>query len=296
MNHLLTFDFEDWNQIAYRRATGAMPPPTGNLLRQTDGLLSLLERHNTQATFFVLGLTAEQHPDLVRRVAAAGHEIASHGYAHLLVHRLSRQQFAEDTRRGKDVIQQICGCEVRGYRAAEFSIRADSLWALEVLAELGFDYDSSIVPGRQRRYGIPEFAPAPARYSLNNGLEIVEIPLSLTHFWNFHWPAGGGCFRLMPSEKIMDFVAQLDGRGPAVTYFHPYEFDSERLHIFATTRPGALGAWWRAARFQFHQNLGRRSMPQKLEALLARFRFTTCANFLKESHLGERRSLLSVAS
>ena len=296
MNHLLTIDFEDWNQIAYRRANGVLPPPTDNLVRQTDCLLSLLERHNTQATFFVLGLTAEQHPALVRRVAAAGHEIASHGYAHLLVHQLSRQRFLEDTRRGKDVVEQISGCAVRGYRAAEFSIRANSLWALDVLAELGFDYDSSIVPGRQRRYGIPEFEAAPSRYTLQNELEIVEIPLSLAHFWNFHWPAGGGCFRLMPARMIDRSFEQLDGRGPTVTYFHPYEFDSERLDIFATARPRALGAWWRAARFQFHQNLGRRSMPQKLEALLARFRFTTCANFLKESHLGERRSLLSFAS
>ena len=296
MNHILTIDFEDWNQIAYRRATGTLPPPTDNLVRQADRLLSQLERHNTHATFFVLGLTAEQHPALVRRVVAAGHEIACHGYAHLLVHALSPQQFHEDTKRAKDVVEQISGCAVRGYRAAEFSVREDSLWALEVLAELGFDYDSSIVPARQRRYGIPNFSAAPGRYSLANGREIVELPLSLMQFANFHWPAGGGCFRLMPLGMIERFIAQLDGRAPAVTYFHPYEFDSERLNIFETARPGALGAWWRAARFQFHQNLGRTSMPQKLAALLARFRFTTCANFLKESHLGERRSLLSFAS
>ena len=296
MNHILTIDFEDWNQIAYRRATGTLPPPTDNLVRQADRLLSLLERHNAQATFFVLGLTAEQHPELVRRVAAAGHEIACHGYAHLLVHTLSRQQFLEDTKRAKDVVEQISGCPVRGYRAAEFSVREDSLWALEVLAELGFDYDSSIVPAHQRRYGIPNFSAAPARYSLANGLEIVELPLSLMQFANLHWPVGGGCFRLMPLGVIERFFAQLDGHGPAVTYFHPYEFDPERLNIFETARPRALGAWWRAARFGFHQNLGRRSTPQKLGALLARFRFRTCANFLKGSELSERRSLLSFAS
>lgn len=295
MNHVLTIDFEDWNQIAYRRATGVLPPRTENLLRQTDRLLSLLEQHKTQATFFVLGLTAEQHPNLVRRVAEAGHEIASHGYAHLLVQQLSRKQFLEDTQRGKDVVEQISGCEVRGYRAAEFSICADSLWALEVLADLGFEYDSSIVPARQRRYGIPEFALAPSRYRLQNGLEIVEIPLSLVHFGNLHGPAGGGCFRLMPARMIERSLARFDGHGPAVTYFHPYEFDSERLNIFETARSRTFRAWWRAARFQFHQNLGRRSMPRKLEALLARFRFSTCANFLKESQL-ERRSLLSFAS
>jgi hypothetical protein len=116
------------------------------------------------------------------------------------------------------------------------------------------------------------------------------------HFANLHSPAGGGAFRLMPLRMIERFFAQQNGRGPAVTYFHTYEFDPERLRIFETARPTALGAWWRAARFQFHQNLGRRTMPHKLEAMLARFRFTTCENFLKESQLGERRSLLSFAS
>lgn len=295
MNHILTVDFEDWNQIAYRRATGTLPPPTDNLVRQTDRLLSLLERHNAHATFFVLGLTAEQHPALVRRLVEAGHEIASHGFAHLLVHQLSRQQFAQDTNRGKDVVEQISGCAVRGYRAAEFSIHADSLWALEILAELGFEYDSSIVPARQRRYGIPGFAAAPACYSLTNGLEIVEFPLSVVDFANLHWPAGGGCFRLMSQQMISRSLAKSNGR-PAVTYFHPYEFDPERLDIFETARPHTLGAWWRALRFTFHQNLGRNSMPRKLEALLERFRFTTCANFLKESRLSERRSIFSFAS
>src|ERR1039457_4163949 len=154
VKNLLTIDLEDWHQLAYRRLTGALPPPQKHVFRQMDLLLELLERHHVHATFFTLGSLAERCPELPRKVASMGHEIASHGYGHLIVHRLTRQQFEEDTRRGKQVLEDVVGQPVRGYRAAEFSIRTDSLWALEVLAELGFEYDSSIFPrSEERRVG-----------------------------------------------------------------------------------------------------------------------------------------------
>src|SRR5579862_3717124 len=155
VKNLLTIDLEDWHQLAYRRLTGDTPPPQTHVFRQMDLLLELLERHRVRATFFTLGSLAERCPEIPRRVASMGHEIASHGYAHLIVHRLTRQQFEADTRRGKQILEDLIGRPVRGYRAAEFSIRADSLWALEILAELGFEYDSSIFPIHHRRYGIP---------------------------------------------------------------------------------------------------------------------------------------------
>jgi polysaccharide deacetylase family protein (PEP-CTERM system associated) len=286
VSHILTIDFEDWNQIAYRRATGELPPPTRNLERQIDQLLPLLAQHNARATFFALGLTAEQYPHLLRAISDAGHELASHGYAHLPVHQLSSQQFAADARRGKEMVEQISGCEVRGYRAAEFSIRSHTLWALEILAELGFEYDSSIVPARHRRYGIPGFSPLPARYMLAGGLTIAELPITVANAFGLPWLSGGGYFRLLPQSRINKFFSRLAPSQPAMTYFHPHEFDSERLKIFETARPQSLSAWFRAARFGFHQNLGRTTMPSKLHALLSRFNFSSCADFLKATELG----------
>jgi polysaccharide deacetylase family protein (PEP-CTERM system associated) len=214
-----------------------------------------------------------------------------------LVHRLTQREFREDTARSKQQLEEQCGRRVHGYRAAEFSIGSSNLWALEVLAELGFDYDSSIFPVRHRRYGIRGFFPLPARYALPNGGEMVEIPLAAARVLGASIPvAGGGYFRLLPQGSILRVIAGLNREHrPAVTYFHPYEFDPQRLEIFATARPKKAAAKLRAARFGFHQNLRRTTMPAKLERLLQNFRFVACEDYLKEAQLGERRELLSAA-
>jgi len=245
------------------------------------------------ATFFTLGSLAERCPELPRRVASMGHEIASHGYAHLIVHRLTRQQFAEDTRRSKLLLEDIVGQPVRGYRAAEFSIRADSLWALEVLAELGFEYDSSIFPIRHRRYGIPGFYPRAAEYQLPNNLHIKEIPLATLSWGNVRVPlAGGGSFRITPQWLLSRAVRRLNDSGkPLVTYFHPYEFDSERLDVFVSGRPQRFRHRLRGRQWNFHQNLGRHTMTPKLATLLQQYSFTTIADFLQEEQVLERKNL-----
>ena len=157
MKNLLTIDLEDWHQLMYRRVTGETPGLQKHIFRQLDHLLELLDRHQAQATFFVLGSLAEQSPELLRKVASLGHEIASHGYGHVVIHRLTRREFEIDARRSKEILENLVGRPVLGFRAPEFSIRTDSLWALEVLAELGFEYDSSIFPIWHRRYGIHGF-------------------------------------------------------------------------------------------------------------------------------------------
>lgn len=298
MKNILSIDLEDWNHLAYRRVTGRVPPSTGNVLRQVEALLALLEQAGAKATFFVLGLLAEQHPEVVRQVAGRGHEIACHGYAHLIVDGLTRDQFAEDTRRAQGVIEQITGRPVRGYRAAEFSIRRGSLWALEVLAELGFRYDSSIFPIHHRRYGIAGFDPQPRRYRLAGGGEIIEVPLATLPFAGLRLPvAGGGYFRLAPYWLLKKAVARLDREQlPLTTYFHPYEFDPQRLKVFAATAPASLGERLRGWKFGLHQNLGRTTLPGKVAGLLRQFTFTTCQDFLEGTDLGDSRELLSAAS
>lgn len=293
MKNLLTIDLEDWHQLAYRRLTGDTPPPLKHVFRQMDRLLELLERHQVHATFFTLGSLAEREPEIPRRVASLGHEIASHGYAHRLVHRMTREEFREDSRRSKQLLEDITGRQVRGYRAAEFSIRADSLWALDILAELGFEYDSSIFPIRHRRYGIPGFHPLAAEYVLPNNLCIKEVPPATLSWGSVRVPvAGGGGFRIMPQWLLSRAVRRLNDSGkPLVTYFHPYEFDSQGLDVFVSGRPALLRHRLRGQQWNFHQNLGRHTMTPKLAALLQQYAFTTIADFLQEEPVLERKNL-----
>jgi polysaccharide deacetylase family protein (PEP-CTERM system associated) len=293
VKNLLTIDLEDWHQLAYRRITGDTPSAQKHIFRQMDLLLELLERFHVHATFFVLGSLAERCPELPRKVASLGHEIASHGYAHLIVHRLTRQQFEDDTRRSKQVLEDTVGRPVLGYRAAEFSIRRDSLWALEVLAELGFEYDSSIFPIHHRRYGIPDFFPRVAQYLLPNNACIKEVPLATLSWGTMRLPvAGGGSFRVLPEWLLSRAVRRLNDSGiPLVTYFHPYEFDSERLDVFVSGKPPGLRHRLRGLQWNFHQNLGRRTMTPKLAALLQQYSFTTIRDFLQEEQFLERKKL-----
>jgi polysaccharide deacetylase family protein (PEP-CTERM system associated) len=177
VKNIFSVDLEDWYQLICRRLSGKLPGSRTDCVdRQLETLLPLLARHKTKATFFVLGMLARSAPALVKRVAAEGHEIACHGDQHNLVYRMSPKEFEDDTRRAKELLEDIAGVPVRGYRAAEFSVRNSSLWALEVLARLGFAYDSSIFPVRHRRYGIPDFDPRVMRYDLPGGLHLTEIP------------------------------------------------------------------------------------------------------------------------
>lgn len=292
--NILTIDLEDWHQLIQRRVSGSTAPPSARIMHQLDVLLELLARHRTQATFFVMGMLAEADPSIVRRISAEGHEIASHGYAHLPAYRLTRQEFKADCERAKALLEDLTGKPVRGYRAAEFSIRPGTLWVLEVLAELGYVFDSSIFPIRHRRYGVPGFAPHVAQYALPGGLQIIEIPLATVSVGPAVAPiAGGGYFRLMPTWLIRRAMKKLEADGrPIVAYFHPYEFDSRRLDVFEGWRPSRWTHWLGGARLNLHQNLGRRTMPGKLADLLSRHRFTSCFAFLQGDHRIERRELL----
>lgn len=293
VKNLLTIDLEDWHQLAYRRLTGDTPAPQNHVFRQMDLLLNLLDRHKVHATFFTLGSLAERAPQLLRRVASLGHEIASHGYSHLIVYNLTRHQFREDAHRSKKLLEDIIGKPVGGYRAAEFSIRWDSLWALEELAELGFEYDSSIFPIRHRRYGIPGFNPRAAEYVLPNKLSIKEIPPATVSWGSLRLPlAGGGGFRITPEWLLKRAVQKLNDSGKLlVTYFHPYEFDSQPLDVFLSGRPTLLKHRLRGRQWNFHQNLGRHTMTPKLDSLLRQSTFTTIADFLREERTLERKNL-----
>lgn len=298
MKNIFSVDLEDWYQLICRRLSGKLPPSRTDCVdRQLDTLLPLLARHHTKATFFVLGMLARSSPALVKRVAAEGHEIACHGDQHILVHKLSPKEFEDDTQRAKQSLEDIIGAPVRGYRAAEFSVRRSSLWALEVLARLGFVYDSSVFPARHRRYGIPDFDPRITRYDLPGGLQLTEIPLTTIAVAGQKLPfAGSGYFRLAPLATIRGSIARLNRRGvPVITYFHPYEFDPMDLDIFQHLRPANWRERLGGLRFNFHQNLGRRGLAQKMDKVLSQAEFTTCWEFLNDARLDQSRELLSAA-
>jgi polysaccharide deacetylase family protein (PEP-CTERM system associated) len=295
MENIITFDLEDWHSLVHRRIKGYLPSPSNNIFRQTDRLLQILDEHKTTATFFVLGVVAEQHPLLVKQIISLGHEIASHGYAHVPITKLTPESFRADTERSKIILEDLTGMSIKGYRAAEFSIVRQTLWGLETLAELGFEYDSSIFPIHHRRYGIPDFPQVAKRYLIRNGLKIIEIPLSALSLGGIRIPfAGGGYFRLMPLKMISNMIKKLNNQNiPVVTYFHPYEFDPQRLNSFDQFETYSLKKTMQGLRYNFHQNIGRSTLSNKLKKLLTQYQFISCERYLLKGEIAEGEITLS---
>jgi polysaccharide deacetylase family protein (PEP-CTERM system associated) len=210
------------------------------VVANTERLLETFDRVGVKATFFVLGCVAERCPDLVRRIADARHEVASHGYHHQLVYTLPPRLFRDDVRAAKTLLEDLSGQRVRGYRAPSYSITKTSLWALEILVEEGYDYDTSIFPIRHDRYGI---ADAPRHLHLRQcpAGTIIEVPGSTVQFAGVNIPiGGGGYFRLFPYEFTrwgIDRVNTVE-RKPVMFYLHPWEVDPEqpRFQVSTTTR------------------------------------------------------------
>jgi polysaccharide deacetylase family protein (PEP-CTERM system associated) len=230
--------------------------------KNTMRMLELLARHNVRATFFVLGWVAERVPGLVRTLQSAGHEIACHGLTHQLVYKQSPALFREETLRSKSMLEDLSGTKVRGYRAATYSITNKSLWALDILQELGFEYDSSIFPVRHDLYGIPD---APRfKYKPGPG-SLLEVPLTTMEMGGYRLPCGGGgYFRLLPYSVFRWALQRVNthDKQSAVFYCHPWEIDPEQPRIeHASLR----------SKFRHYLNLS--ATEKRLERLLADFQW-----------------------
>ena len=229
----LTVDVEDYFQVS---ALAPHFPRSGweDIPRRVEAnvhrLLELFAAHGVRATFFTLGWIAERHPELVRRIAASGHEIASHGHAHQRASEQTPAAFLADIRLSKAILEDLTGKAVAGYRAPSFSIGAGNPWAHECVAEAGYAYSSSVYPVRHDHYGMPD-APRFA-YRLPSGL--LEIPITTARVAGRNWPAGGGgYFRFLPyalSRWQIERVNRADGK-PAIFYFHPWEVDPEQPRV-----------------------------------------------------------------
>lgn len=245
--------FEEWGRFEERVEVG------------TRKLLGILDRHGVRATFFVLGWIAERRADLVREIRDAGHEIASHGYNHRMILDMSKGEFRADVRRSKAILEDAIGGRVHGYRAPSYSITGKTLWALGILEEEGFSYDSSIFPIRHDRYGYPGFSRFPVKVTgRGNAGGIREIPLSTIRVGGQNVPvAGGGYFRLYPVEVTVWAIRRINEleKRPAVFYIHPWELDPGQPRMPAG----------RLTQLRHRLNIG--TTERKLGTLLERFRF-----------------------
>ncbi len=275
MKNAFTIDVEDYYQV--EAFAGVVNKNTwGNYeSRVTDNthrLLDLLDEHSVKGTFFVLGWVAQHQRVLIREIADRGHEIASHGMSHTLVYTQTPDVFRDETRRSKALLEDICQRPVIGYRAATYSITRKSLWALDILHEEGFRYDSSIFPMRHDRYGIPDAQPYPNRLRTPAGYTLVEFPISVFRSGALKLPvAGGGYFRLFPYPVTRWGLAQINRSGHGfVFYLHPWEVDPEQPRI---REAGAM------SRLRHYLNLTR-TLP-RLDRLLNDFSFTTMEDVLR---------------
>lgn len=263
LRNALTVDVEEYFQVAAFEQTIPRREWDQHETRvefSTGRVLDLFAKHRAKGTFFVLGWIAERHPALVRRIVAEGHEIASHGYEHTRVHQLDAKQFRADVIRTKSILEGIAGVAVRGYRAPSYSINGDNLWTLDVLAESGHTYSSSIYPIRHDLYGMPEAPRFPFRVQPS---AVIEIPVTTVRIWRRNYPCGGGgYFRLLPYDVFRWMLRRVNEHDhePGLFYFHPWEVDPWQPRV--THAP-------MKSRFRHYLNLG--TMHARLERLLQDF-------------------------
>lgn len=271
-----TVDVEDYFQVEAFSATVDRGRWDGFELRvaaNTRRILDLLDECQVRGTFFTLGWVVERCPDLIRDIAQRGHEVACHGMSHRLVYKQEPAEFRRETRGSKHLLEDLAQRPVIGYRAATYSIVKRSMWALDILLEEGFRYDSSIFPVRHDKYGVPDAMPSPHTLGTPAGGEIVEFPISVARLPGFNLPvAGGGYFRLFPYALSRWGLRQsLRQHGAMVFYLHPWEIDVEQPRIQGAPL---------LSRFRHYLNLHR--TEQRLRRLMGDFAFAPMAQVLTD--------------
>jgi polysaccharide deacetylase family protein (PEP-CTERM system associated) len=268
-HHAFTIDVEDW----YHGAADEVTRTSGErrLCYGLGKLLDILAKFEVKATFFWLGLAASENPCLVKQVAHAGHEIACHGWVHEPVYSMSPQRFREETQYAMSLISDLSGQPVIGYRAPYFSITRKSLWALEILADIGFEYDSSIFPIKNWRYGISDFNPMPQQVTTSAGT-IYEMPLSVRRILGNNLPISGGAyFRIYPYAITQQNFRTAEHNNQAVIfYIHPWELDLEH--------PPVPLSW----KEKLTHSINLHTTEQKLHRLLSEFSFVPLRQILVE--------------
>jgi polysaccharide deacetylase family protein (PEP-CTERM system associated) len=275
----MTVDVEDYFHVA--ALAGSIDRSTWDHQEyraeaSTRRLLDLFEESNIHATFFVLGWVARRSPELIREIARRGHEVASHGMSHKLVYNQTPEEFSRETYESKALLEDIIGVPVLGYRASTYSITRRSLWALDILSEAGFTYDSSIFPIRHDLYGIPDAPQVPSLIATPKGASIVEFPMSTAPMFGLRVPvSGGGYFRLLPYWLTRAGLRKLNGelQRPFIFYLHPWEVDPDQ--------PRVRTSW--KSRLRHYTNLNR--CEARLRRLIGEFRFGRVRDVLTDAAL-----------
>jgi polysaccharide deacetylase family protein (PEP-CTERM system associated) len=270
---VLTFDFEDWHQLVYRRI-GRPDWRAGSeqFEQHCSKLLDLLDELGVSATFFVAGVTADRHPEALTEVVARGHEVGCHGYEHRRAYRQTPDEFRRDVVRCVDTVERICGVTPVGYRAPWFSITRDSLWAHDILRELGFRYDSSLYDSPRIPRRIQPVPVRPCRIG-GDADALWEFPIAVLRQGRMVLPLGGGAYwRALPSVVLWHGLESLSRRSTfPVLYFHPYEFADEPLRVVlppqASSREQVRETWRRVSK-----NTRRDLIGARLREAAARFR------------------------
>lgn len=276
LENLLTIDVEDWFHIldAPRSDTAKIPWDTlpSRVVANTERILAILDNHGVTATFFVLGWVAKHHPSLIRRIAECGHDIASHGYGHILVNRVSPSTFEADLIRSLGTIGNAVGRAVIGYRASGFSVTPNTPWAFPILAKHGIQYDASIFPAVHAHGGFPNAPKRPFLLQTTCGHKLYEFPASVVRLFGRSLPIGGGGYlRLLPTPVIHGAIRYLNHIGENATiYLHPREIDP--------LQPRLSGLPFHR-RFKYYVNLS--GTEHKLNELLSCFRFTSIQRILE---------------
>lgn len=272
VKNALTFDVEDWYQSTYNKNAQVRSV----VIEQTSKVLDILNDTKVRATFFIQGFIAELFPQIVKEIHKLGHEIGTHGYAHEFIFNQTPSAFADDLDISIKLLEDLIGEKVIGYRAPDFSVIEQSLWVLDILAQKGILYDSSIFPIKNKRYGIPNFK-RHFHYVDENLQRLIEFPLSTIKVFGKNLPiSGGGYFRLLPYTIIGSALKRINAEGMSVmVYMHPYEFDPYDISSIPRISNGLSDNL-----FRFMQNMNRKKSEMKLRKLLRDFDFSTVKEVL----------------
>jgi polysaccharide deacetylase family protein (PEP-CTERM system associated) len=257
-----TVDVEDW----YQSCWDLDAPITERVVRNVDRILEVLDAAGVKGTFFVQGRVAETFPGMVAELVDQGHEVQSHGYSHRSLYTLDRRELKHELELAKRTVEDAAGTRVTAFRAPDFSILSSNLWALDVLAEVGFEVDSSLFPAKSARYGIADWEIGPHRLMLPSGAELLEVPVAIWAVAGRRVPvAGGGYCRLLPRAVLERGIRGIQKSGrPAILYFHPYEFSPRELDDYRGEVPRSR---------RLSQSLGRKALVDRLIALMRTFPF-----------------------
>jgi polysaccharide deacetylase family protein (PEP-CTERM system associated) len=273
----LSFDFEDWTQLVRRRLGVAdWDRPGDALARQMSVVFGLLDDLGARATFFLLGMTAERYPELVEQIAARDDEIACHGYAHARVYDQTPDTFRRDVEESLELIERLTGRRPVGYRAPAFSINRDTPWSYEILAELGFHYDSSLFDSPRVRRRVRSGPASPHLLDLESGRELWELPLASWRIGPRALPVGGGAYwRVLPAPLLAHALRRVAAAAPyPALYFHPYECDPRPLRVPLPESPAPRDRLFALLK-NLQRNPGRRRVVPRIRKIADDFRFVT---------------------